>query len=137
MSLCGSHERTQMNDESRAFNDGFLLANLMNIYSSKGKGSSEDEVFVAIKGGIELVERRLGLKDRNGKRIFPIDLEREVMKLEENKPYSQAINFLRNSKTSYFNGHDLPEIPEAVGETFRKMFDENLGQVARKTYDEN
>ena len=136
MSLCGSHERTQMNDESRAFNDGFLLANLMNIYSSKGKDFSESEVFRVFRDGIELIERRLGLKDGVGKRLYSVELERELMKAEENKPYFKVNKFLTNSIGTYSRWRKLPDIPEEVGNTLRAMFNERLAEVSRIARDE-
>ncbi|MBS3084119.1 hypothetical protein J4423_04915 [Candidatus Pacearchaeota archaeon] len=136
MNECEYPNSGKFRDDAQAFRDSFLLANLMNIYSSKGKDFSESEVFRVFRDGIELIERRLGLKDGVGKRLYSVELERELMKAEENKPYFKVNKFLTNSIGTYSRWRKLPDIPEEVGNTLRAMFNERLAEVSRIARDE-
>ena len=118
-------------EDAQAFRDGFLLAGLMNVYSFKGNGVLEKEILGFLRGGIEIVERRLGLRNEVGKRMYPVELERKLMKLEENKPYFRVNEFLTNSIGTYSRWRKLPDIPENVGNTLRTMFNERLAEVTR------
>ena len=131
MSFCGANEQRRDYEDSQAFHEGFLLVGLMKVYSSNGSGMLEKDILRFLRGGIEIVERRLGLKNSVGKRLYSVELERELMKAEENKPYFRVNEFLTNSIGTYSRWRKLPDIPENVGNTLRTMFNERLAEVTR------